>query len=248
MNIVKSLFAAVLLSLSFQSLSARDTDTIPSIFKDDILFTEVNPLHPFGIFTLDHPFYMGTYTKRGSKFSVGYSMGNNWHPQSTIYYPQNLTSRQRTDVNRILYTDRPYYFFLNHIPVEQKTFSSDGVLQNLSFTYLWKLGKKGSFIFKLNTHLLSEGTAFVHYLASDNFIEWFHDRVNPPCMTILAVTSMYSTKRTLHLRMKITNRSGLMRERHFSGLSTFIITVLCGGRQTGHPTILFSLAPILPCL
>ncbi len=178
MRISKSVFVVLLLLVSFQNLSAREKDTIPSIFNDNLLFTEVNPVHPFGIFTLDHPFYIGTFNKKSSKFSVGYSMGNNWHPQSTIYYPQYLTPRQRIEVNSLYMTQRPYYFFLNQIPVERKTFSSDGVLQNLSFTYLWELGKKGSFIFKLNTHLLSEGTAFIHHLASDDFIEWFHDRIN----------------------------------------------------------------------
>ncbi|HCR89934.1 MAG TPA: hypothetical protein DIW50_05645 [Prolixibacteraceae bacterium] len=177
MRILKNLFVALLLLVSFQSLSAREKDTIPSIFKDDLLFTEVNPVHPFGIFTLDHPFYIGTFNKKGSKFTVGYSRGNNWHPQSTVYYPEYLNTRQRIEVNSLYMTQRPYYFFLNQIPVEYKTFSSDGVLQNLSFTYLWQLGKKGSFIFKLNTHLLSGGTAAIHHLASDDFIEWFHDRV-----------------------------------------------------------------------
>ncbi len=177
MGRLKGLLFVMCVLFVVERLLARDKDTIPSIFKDDILFTEVNPLHPFGIFTLDHPFYIGTFSKRGGKFSVGYSMGNNWHPQATIYYPKYLTASQREEVSKLYMTQRPYYFFENNIPVRTKTFSSDGVLQNLSFTYLRQLGKKGSFIFKLNTHLLSGGTAAIHSLASDNFVEWFHDRV-----------------------------------------------------------------------
>ena len=177
MRILYGCLSAIVMLILFKNLSARENDSIPSIFKDDILFTEVNPLHPFGIFTLDNPFYIGTFKEKGSKISVGYSMGNNWHPQSTVYYPQYLTDQQREEVNSLYMTQRPYYFFVNQIPVERKTFSSDGVLQNLSFTYLWQLGKKGSFIFKLNTHLLSSGTSPIHYLASDDFVEWFHDKI-----------------------------------------------------------------------
>lgn len=167
-----------LLLFLIQPLSAHKNDTIRSVFNDDLMFTEVNPVHPFGIFTLDMPFYMGTFKNKGNKFSMGYTMGNNWHPQSSIYYPQSLTDEQRVEVNSLYMTQRPYYFYLHRIPVESKTYSSDGVLQNLSFTYLWQLGKKGSFIFKLNTHLLSGGTAAIHHLASDDFIEWFHDQIN----------------------------------------------------------------------
>ena len=177
MSKLKSLFFVLSLLICCQNLFAAKNDSIQSILKDDILFTEVNPLHPFGIFTLDHPFYIGAFNKKGSKFSVGYSIGNNWHPQSSVIYPLHLTASQRTEVNSLYITQRPYYFFLNQIPVERKTFSSDGVLQNLSFTYLWQLGKKGSFIFKLNTHLLSSGKAFIHHLASDDFVEWFHAQV-----------------------------------------------------------------------
>ena len=173
----KRFFILLLILLFQQQLFAKGKDTIASVFSDDLLFTEVNPVHPFGIFTLDHPFYIGAYSKKGSKFSVGYSVGNNWHPQSTIVYPKYLYQRQREAVNDLYMTQRPIYFFINQIPVSQKTFSSDGVLQNLSFTYLWQLGRKGSFIFKLNTHLLSDGASGIHYLASDDFIEWFHDRI-----------------------------------------------------------------------
>mgnify|MGYP001497773198 CR=1 FL=1 len=178
MKRLKKLFLVLLLLAFAYTLSAREKkDTISSLFKDDILFTEVNPVHPLGIFTPDYPFYMGTFNKKGNKFSVGYSMGNNWLPRSTIYYPLYLTSRQQEEVNRLYMTDRPLYFYENNIPVDKKTFSADGVLQNISFTWLWQLGKKGSFIFKLNTHLLSGGNFPLHYLASDDFIEWFHDRI-----------------------------------------------------------------------
>ncbi len=172
-----SRFLIVWLVFSAGLAFSQDEKTVSPVFTDDILFTEVNPLHPFGIFTLDRPFYMGTFNKKGSKFSVGYSMGNTWHPQTTMYYPQSMTPYQKAETNNLYMTQRPYYFYLEDIPYKTKTFSSDGVLQNLSFTYLWQLGKQGSFLFKLNTHWLSGGTAAVHHLASDDFIEWFHDQV-----------------------------------------------------------------------
>lgn len=156
-------------------LMAKDDELPKTIFNDDILFTEVNPLHPFGIFTLDCPLYFGSFNQRGAKLSIGYSFGNIWHPRASIQYPFNYTEKQRQEINGIGAFGRSNYFLKNQIPFEEKTLSTDGVIQNLSFTYLWQLEKKGSFIFKLNTHLLSTGASFVHYLASDSFIEKTHD-------------------------------------------------------------------------
>jgi hypothetical protein len=41
----------------------------------------------------------------------------------------------------------------------------------MSFAYTWKLRQNGTFIFNLNTHLLSGGSSPLHYIASDKFIE-----------------------------------------------------------------------------
>ncbi|GLB53467.1 hypothetical protein NBRC110019_25080 [Neptunitalea chrysea] len=151
------------------------TDTISGIFKEPLLFTEVNPLHSFGIFTLDAPLYVGTFKEKGGRFSAGYSMGNTWHPQATVYYPKGLTPNQRTEVNNLFYTKRPAYFEEHSIETETKTLSTDGILQNLNLSYLLQLERKGAFLFTLNTHLLSGGDFPLFYLAGDHFIEQFHD-------------------------------------------------------------------------
>lgn len=161
-----------------QAVMAQDTssDSIASVFKQDVFLSEVNPLHPFGIFTISTPFYVGAFTKKENKFSVNYSMGNIWHPQSTIYYPQGLTTEQRQEVNALFITKRPQYFEDNNIPTETKTLSTDGVLQNVNLSFLWQPEKiKGTFIFKLNTYVLSGGGFPLQYPASDRFIEWVHD-------------------------------------------------------------------------
>lgn len=176
MNIFQRiLLLIVLVAWSGQMLAQEEP--VPDVFSDDLMLTEANQLHPFGVFTLDLPFYIGSFKEKGSRFSLGYSMANVWHPQSTVYYPQMMTEAQRRDVNELYITQRPYYFFVNDIPVEKKTFSTDGVLQELSFTYLWQLARKGSFIFKLNANYLAGGSFPLHYLASDHFIEWFHTTV-----------------------------------------------------------------------
>ena len=108
---------------------------------------------------------------------MGYSSGNTWHPKATVVYPLNMNPMQKQEANSLYITKRPGYFEQNGIATEQKTISTDGVLQNLSFTWLLEMAKKGSFIFKLNSHLLSGGSAGIHYLASDKFIEKFHSLV-----------------------------------------------------------------------
>jgi len=155
------------------SVVAQETTKLDS-FTDELLLTEVNPMHAFGIFTFNTPLYIGNFKTKSNTFSVGYSFGNTWHPQSTVYYPQNLTAEQQLSVNSLYTTDRPQYFEQQGIATKQKTFSTDGVLQNLSFTYLLQREKKGSFLFKLNTYLLSGGASPLHYFASDKFIEKFH--------------------------------------------------------------------------
>lgn len=175
MKEVKCYVLFLIYMITTVSLMAEEKESTKSVFNDDILFTEVNPLHPFGIFTLDLPLYFGTFTQRGSKFSIAYSFGNTWHPAASIQYPYNITEQQRQEINERSAFGRKNYFLQNQVPFEEKTFSSDGVIQNLSFTWLWQLEKNGSFIFKLNTNFLSSGTSFVHYLASDNVIEKTHD-------------------------------------------------------------------------
>lgn len=155
----------------------RATDSVPGVFREDVFFNDVNPLHPFGIFTLSTPFYVGTFNNRGGKFSVNYTMANIWHPQATVYYPQNLTQEQRAEVNELFYTKRPAYFTKNNIDTKDKTFSTDGVLQNINLSYLWQMEKKGTLLFKLNTYVLSGGSFPLQYPASDDFIEWVHDEL-----------------------------------------------------------------------
>ena len=175
MKEVKFYVLLLIYMITALGLMAKEEELSKSFFNDDILFTEVNPIHPFGIFTLDRPLYFGTFSQRGSRFSIGYTFGNTWHPQASIHYPQHITEQQRQEINGRDAFGRSKYFLQNQIPFEEKTLSTDGIIQNLSFTWLWQLEKKGSFIFKLSTHLLSSGTPFVHYLASDTFIEKVHD-------------------------------------------------------------------------
>ncbi len=169
---LRSIFLLLFCCCLVKTGSSQETNS----FSKELLLTEVNPMHAFGIFAFNTPFYIGNFKTKSSKFSVGYSFGNTWHPQSTVYYPQNLSLEQKLAVNSLYMTDRPPYFEQQGIVTRQKTFSTDGVLQNLSFTYLLQLEKKGSFLFKLNTYLLSGGGDPIHYLASDKFIEKFHSR------------------------------------------------------------------------
>lgn len=155
---------------------AQEASPEQNPFANELLLTEINPMHAFGILTFNTPLYIGNFKTKSTKFSVGYSFGNTWHPQSTVYYPQNLTPEQKLAINSLYITDRPQYFNDQGIETRQKTFSTDGVLQNLSFTYLLQREKEGSLLFKLNTFLLSGGGSPVHYLASDKFIEKFHSR------------------------------------------------------------------------
>lgn len=157
------------------SLFAQTAEVVSVGQAQDILFTEVNPLHGFGIFTFNTPFYIGNLTNtKSSEFAVAYSFGNTWHPQSTVYYPQNLTAQQRIVVNSLYVTDRPQYFEDQGIVTKQKTFASDGVLQNLSFTYKTHFRGKSSAVIKLNTYILSGGSSPLYYFASDRFIEKIH--------------------------------------------------------------------------
>lgn len=158
------------------SAQAHNKTKEPSLFSDDLFLSEVNPLHGFGIFTFNTPFYIGAFKNKEQIFSVGYSFGNNWHPLSTVYYPQNMTASQTQETNARYMTDRPAFFESEGISTKKKSFSTDGVIQDLSFNYLLQLADKGSFIFRLNTHCLSGGYFPMHYLASDNLIENIHSQ------------------------------------------------------------------------
>lgn len=173
-NLPKRLFSALVWAITFGSASGQNIAANQHLFSEDLLLTEVNPLHAFGIFTFNTPFYFGSFKTREHKFTAGYSFGNTWHPPATIYYPQNMTARQVAEVNSLYVTDRPAYFEKEGIHTLRKMFSTDGVLQNMSFTYLLPLAQKGSFIFKLNTFILSGGKFPLHYPASDAFIEKIH--------------------------------------------------------------------------
>ena len=153
------------------------TDSQPSVFKNDILFTEVNPLHPFGIFMQSAPFYIGSFNEASHEIKVSYGMANIWGPQATMYYPQDLPSVFREEVNDLYVTNRPGFFESINLPTRQKTFSTDGILQNMTVSYIWQLKKRGTFIFNLNTHLLSGGNSPLHYPASDKLIEVIHSAI-----------------------------------------------------------------------
>jgi len=164
----------LLILIGCHNAFAQEVTDLPNPLTEELLLTEVNPMHGFGIFTFSTPFYIGNFNAISSKFTVGYSFGNTWHPQSTVYYPQNLTPQQTQEINSLYITDRPQYFEQQGIVTKQKTFASDGVLQNLSFTYKTNPGHKNSVIVKLNTYTLSGGSSPFYYLASDKFIEKIH--------------------------------------------------------------------------
>ncbi len=138
--------------------------------------TESNPLSPIGIFSQDMPFYFRGNESGRNQLSVAYSMGNTWHPQCSILYPQNLTPQQRQEVTQIFMADRPAYFELNGIETKSKTFESDGVLQMFRLSYLHEWGRENSLLVNMNANLLSGGTSPVHFFASDRFIEFLHSK------------------------------------------------------------------------
>ena len=173
---VKRLFLLLFCLIWVRAAFAQEAATPNNSFTSELFLTEVNPMHAFGIFTFNTPLYIGNFKTKSTRFSVGYSFGNTWHPQSTVYYPRNLSAEQKLAINALYITDRPQYFDEQNIATQKKTFSTDGVLQNLSFSYLLQREKKGSFLVKLNTHLLSGGGSPLQFLASDKFIEKFHSR------------------------------------------------------------------------
>jgi len=152
--------------------------TQEKVEQNDILdiplfFTEINPEHPSGVFSLNIPFYFSFGNKNSQKLSFGYSMGNVWNPQVNIYYPQKMTAFQNKFASSLTKTERAYYFMEDNIEMKKKMYQSDAVLEHLHLTYLKKKGKN-SFVFNINIHWISGGKSPVNYFVSDNFLEWFH--------------------------------------------------------------------------
>jgi len=143
------------------------------LLSSPLFFTEINPEHPAGIFSLDVPFYFSPAEDESHELSFGYSMGNTWNPQVSICSPQGMTDFQKKVTNDLLIEERPYYFLMDNIIMNKKMYQSDAVLEHFHFTYLRKKGKS-SLIFNVNVHWLSGGKSFVNYFVSDHFLEWFH--------------------------------------------------------------------------
>jgi len=138
-----------------------------------LFFSEINPDHPLGVFSLDIPFYFSSAEDDSHELSFGYSMGNNWNPPVTFYSPQNMTVSQRSITNSLPVEDRPVYFYMENIRNKEKSYQSDVVLEHMHLTFLRKKGKS-SFVFNMNIHWLSGGKSPVNYFVSDHFLEWFH--------------------------------------------------------------------------
>ncbi len=213
--------------------AGQEEDSATGFFSDNMLMTEVNPVHAFGIFTLNTPYYYSSFKTKGNKFSMGYSFGNTWHPQAKVVYPLNMTPLQKQEANALYITKRPAYFEQNGIATEQKTISTDGVLQNLSFTWNLEMAKKGSFIFKLNSHLLSGGSSGIHYLASDLFIEKFHGFVG-----LDNFGRKYYEFNKAHILYRDENGKQIRIEKDEAFLGTFDVNyylpLLLRERQTSH--------------
>ena len=146
-----------------------------NVLEVPLIFSEINPESPVGIFSLDLPFYFpsDSRTRPRNKFSVGYSMGNVWLPQTRIYYPRNMSRQQEVAVARLNMTLRPQYFEDMDIETRQKVYGADGVLQHFRFMFLhsWK---RNSLIMNMNLHALNGGKFPLNFFVSDTFIEWYH--------------------------------------------------------------------------
>ncbi|WP_163714320.1 hypothetical protein [Mangrovibacterium lignilyticum] len=172
----RSCFLLLLLLHISWRLAAQDVEKQNRMLQLPIYFSAINPEHAVGIFALDLPFYFPADDGVRDQFAVSYSMGNTWHPQAWMYYPQNLTKAQQR-VNRELYmTWRPTYFESVGVQSKVKTYQSDGVLQHFRFAWIRKWKERNSFILNMNVHLLSGGSSPLHYFVSDRFIETFHTR------------------------------------------------------------------------
>ncbi len=153
---------------------AQEKDDFSYVSQVPLFFTEINPESPVGIFTLDTPFNFLGDDKPGVQLSLGYSMGNTWHPKAWFLYPQDLTLSQKTEVRDLYMGWRPDYFDLMGIKTEEKSFQSDGVLQHFRLTWLKNWKSRHSLVLNMNLHMLTGGKSPINFLASDGFIEAFH--------------------------------------------------------------------------
>ena len=122
----------------------QPTNDFNEILQLPMYYSEINPESPVGIFSLDLPFYFPSSKPARNQFSMSFLMGNTWHPEARMYYPQDLTPEQRTEVRGISMTNRPDYFEEMGIGTKVKRFQSDGVLEHLKFSYLTSWTKKNS--------------------------------------------------------------------------------------------------------
>lgn len=163
----------------FPTFSQVD-DGYNEILQLPLFYSEINPENPVGIFSLDMPFYFPSEIPAKNQISIAYSMGNIWHPQASFLYPQNLTPRQKREIEDIYMAWRPEYFDAMNIETEDKMFQSDGVLQHLKFSYLNTWTSKHSLIVNFNLHQLSGGQSWHNFLVNDGFIEAFHSNFAIP--------------------------------------------------------------------
>ena len=156
---------------SYTQEKERQTD----ILNVPLFFTEINPEHPAGIFSLSNPFYFFPGNEDSKKISFGYSMGNVWNPQVNIYFAHGMNEAQKNFAKNLSNTEKAFYFnFIeDSIEIKNKMYQADGVLEHFHFTYLRKRGKN-SILFNINLQMLNGGKSPVNFFVSDNFLEWFH--------------------------------------------------------------------------
>jgi len=169
---MKYLLFIALICLPFFSYT-QEKEEQNDILDVPLFFTEINPEHPSGIFSLNNPFYFFPGNKNSQKLSFGYSMGNVWNPQVNIYDAQGMTEYQKNFASGLSNTEKAFYLYGNNIEIKKKMYQADGVLEHFHFTYLRKRGKS-SIIVNINLQMLSGGKSPVNYFVSDNFLEWFH--------------------------------------------------------------------------
>lgn len=171
----------VMLILNINLVEAQNVkeDSDLSIFTTSVVLTDINPKHPFGSLMTETPFYIGSFKKDVNSLTVNYTMANLWGPEVRMHYPQNLTPQQIEQIAEINWApSRATYFQDQLIETQTNTFSTDGVLQSLSFNYVIQHKNKGTFIFNLSAFLLSGGGSPLHYLVSDDFIERVHTAID----------------------------------------------------------------------
>lgn len=154
--------------------AAQSPDESNDILQVPLYYSEINPEHPVGIFSLDLPFYFPNKIPTKSQLSFSYTMANIWQPQTQMYYPQNLTSNELAEIQNLNFDWRPELFVDLNITSKEKTYQADGVLKHLRMTYLNQWTTKSSLIVNVNMYQLSGGQSWADFLVSDRFIEAFH--------------------------------------------------------------------------